>query len=149
MTRTEPAIPLRGRPRRFRWFVLADVVAVLVLVGLTVSVVAGDPRPSAAPYEAVLVAVVFAGPPVVGGCCALSEGGLLPAVGLGVVPAAGWTVAVAVGEAVATLRSAPTTPADSPVWVFVLAFLVVGVGGSVGGFLSARGGVLAWRRVRR
>lgn len=141
------AVPLYGRPGRARPLLVGHGLAVAALVVLTVATAAVGTGPwFDEAYTLVLPAVVFALPAVVGLASAALGGGLLPTLALGAVPSLAWTVAVVLGRSLGTLLGTPLSTPDSPLWAIAGAFLVVGLAGTLGGFLVGRVGRLAWRR---
>jgi hypothetical protein len=141
------AVPLYGRPRHARPLVVGHGLAVAALVVLTVATASvGSQQWFDEVYGAVLPAVAFVLPVVVGLLGAALGGGLVPALALGATPSLAWASAVVVGRALATLLGTPLPIPDSPLWAIAGAFLVIGLGGALGGFLAGRVGRLAWRR---
>jgi hypothetical protein len=144
------AVPLHGRPRHTRPLLAVHALAVAALVVLTVATASvGTQQWFDEAYSAVLPAVVFALPVVVGFVSAALGGGLVPSLALGAAPSLAWTVAVVLGRALGTLLGTPLPTPDSPLWAIAGAFLLVGLAGAFGGFLAGRAGRLAWRRLVR
>jgi hypothetical protein len=140
------AVPLYGRPRHSRPLVVAHAVAVAVLVVLTVATASvGTQQWFDEAYNAVLPAVVFVLPVVVGFVSAALGGGLVPSLALGAAPSLAWTVAVVLGRGLGALLGTPLPIPDSPLWAIAGAFLVIGLAGAFGGFLAGRVSRLAWR----
>jgi hypothetical protein len=142
------AVPLRGGPRHSRPLVAAHALAVAALVVLTVATAAVGTRGwFDEAYDAVLPAVVFALPVVVGFASAALDGGLVPALALGATPSLAWAVAVVLGRGLGALLGTPLPVPDSPLWAIAGALLLVGLAGSLGGFLAGRAGRFVWRRL--
>ncbi len=144
------AIPLHGRPRHARPLLVGHGLAVAALVALTVATASvGTQQWFDEAYDAVLPAVVFALPVVVGFASAALGGGLVPTLALGAAPSLAWTVAVVLGRGLATVLDRPLPTPDSPLWAITGAFLLIGLAGAFGGFLAGRAGRLAWQLLVR
>ena len=143
-------VPLRDPPRHWRALAVAEALAVLALVASVLVTLSTPPRAVGLPssvYESLLVAVVFAGPPVAGLATGALAGGLLPALGLAALPSLAWTLSVPAGYALRRALGHPLPIADSPLWAISGLFLVSGLLGGVLGFAVGRAGLLVWRRV--
>ncbi|MFC7069870.1 hypothetical protein [Halobaculum lipolyticum] len=142
------AVPLSDRPRYWRVLLVGYAALVVGWAVLTAVVVPVRLAAWFDPLYALLPWILFALPPVVAAASALLDGGLLPALALGATPSLAFAVGVVVGRGLRALAGVDTPPADAPLWVITLSFLLVGVSGALAGFLLARAGLLAWRRVR-
>ena len=141
------SVPLSGRPRHVRPLLAGHGLAVAALVGLTVATGAvGSGYWFDEAYGVVLPAVVFALPAVVGFASATLDGGLVPTLALGALPSVAWTVAVVLGRGLGSLLGTPLPIPDSPLWAISGAFLLVGLAGTLCGFLVGWVGRIAWRR---
>ncbi len=129
------AVPeLWGRPeeRVRHWSVFvggfAGVVAILLFV-----VVLGSGSGSRLAYNLLLPVALFYAPPAVSAVSAYRGGGLLVSLVIGLIPALSFGLVVSVRRLVGGVWSG-----DLALWELVLAFGVLGVVGSVVGFLAGR-----------
>lgn len=140
-------VPRGGLPRHSRPLLAGHGLAVAALVALTVATGAvGSSYWFDEAYDLVLPSVIFVLPAVAGLASAALGGGLAPTLALGAAPSLAWTVAVALGRGLGALLGTPLPIPDTPLWGIAGAFLVIGLGGTLCGFLSGRVARLAWRR---
>ncbi|GAA5042191.1 hypothetical protein GCM10025751_05280 [Haladaptatus pallidirubidus] len=106
----------------------AGVVSALFLV-----VLLGSGSGSRLAYDFLLPVSLFYAPPMISAISTFRGGGLLASLAVGVVPAVSFGVVSVVRQLVTGVSSA-----DAPLWALVLGFGLIGVAGSIAGFLTGR-----------
>ncbi|WP_049970654.1 hypothetical protein [Haladaptatus cibarius] len=120
-----------GRVRHWSVFVggFAGVVSALLLGALL-----GSGSGGSFTFDVLLPASLFYAPPVISAISTFRGGGLLASLAVGVVPAISFGAVSVVRQLVAG-----GSPSDAPLWAVVVGFGLIGVVGSVVGFLAGRG----------